>query len=196
MANEFSYPSLFRFNPDDYPTEDCDEQARLQREREIEEGVEAPPGFRPRLTETPSIITPSVINPTAASMVHWSPLGSTTIQSLIQANRGATAAATPGLYTLDDIQHHQLAMLSQPQRIHSQVDYIHCLVPDLQKITACSFYWCKMDRYQAEKLLDGKPEGTFLLRDSAQEDFLFSVSFRKYGRSLHARIEQFNHSFR
>lgn len=37
--------------------------------------------------------------------------------------------------------------------------------------------------------------GTFLLRDSAHEDHLFSVSFRKYDRSLHARIEQFNHKF-
>lgn len=52
-----------------------------------------------------------------------------------------------------------------------------------------------MDRYEAERLLDNKLEGTFLLRDSAQEEFLFSVSFRKYGRSLHARIEQFNHQF-
>lgn len=52
-----------------------------------------------------------------------------------------------------------------------------------------------MDRYEAERLLDGKPEGTFLLRDSAQDEFLFSVSFRKYGRSLHARIEQYNHKF-
>lgn len=34
-----------------------------------------------------------------------------------------------------------------------------------------------------------------MLRDSAQEDFLFSVSFRKYGRSLHARIEHFKHKF-
>lgn len=56
-------------------------------------------------------------------------------------------------------------------------------------------YLGKMDRYEAERLLDGKPEGTFLLRDSAQEEFLFSVSFRKYGRSLHARIEQWNHKF-
>lgn len=77
-----------------------------------------------------------------------------------------------------------------------QVDYVHCLVPDLMQITNCSFYWGKMDRYEAERLLDNKPEGTFLLRDSAQEEFLFSVSFRKYGRSLHARIEQFNHKFR
>lgn len=52
-----------------------------------------------------------------------------------------------------------------------------------------------MDRYEAERLLDGKQDGTFLLRDSAQEEYLFSVSFRKYDRSLHARIEQWNHKF-
>jgi suppressor of cytokine signaling 5 len=82
-----------------------------------------------------------------------------------------------------------------PRTFHTQVDYIHCLVPDLLKITNCSYYWGVMDRYEAEKLLENKPEGTFLLRDSAQEEFLFSVSFRRYGRSLHARIEQWNHKF-
>uniref|UniRef100_A0A8C1ZRG7 Suppressor of cytokine signaling 9 n=1 Tax=Cyprinus carpio TaxID=7962 RepID=A0A8C1ZRG7_CYPCA len=80
-------------------------------------------------------------------------------------------------------------------RIHTQIDYIHCLVPDLLRITNLPCYWGVMDRYQAETLLEGKPEGTFLLRDSAQEDYLFSVSFRRYGRSLHARIEQWNHNF-
>lgn len=79
--------------------------------------------------------------------------------------------------------------------VHTQVDFMHHLVPDLAQITKCSFYWGIIDRYEAEKLLDKKREGTFLLRDSAQEDFLFSVSFRRYNRSLHARIEQFNHRF-
>lgn len=79
--------------------------------------------------------------------------------------------------------------------IHTQVDFRHHLVPDLQQIINSSFYWGVMDRYQAEKLIDNKPEGTFLLRDSAQDEFLFSVSFRRYGRSLHARIEQWNHKF-
>uniref|UniRef100_A0A6A7FUV7 Suppressor of cytokine signaling 5 n=1 Tax=Hirondellea gigas TaxID=1518452 RepID=A0A6A7FUV7_9CRUS len=79
--------------------------------------------------------------------------------------------------------------------VHTQVDYIHCLVPDLLAITSCSFYWGKMDRYEAERLLENRPEGTFLLRDSAQEEYLFSVSFRRYERSLHARIEQSNHKF-
>ncbi|XP_053623498.1 suppressor of cytokine signaling 4-like [Plodia interpunctella] len=80
-------------------------------------------------------------------------------------------------------------------KVHTQVDYIHCLVPDLQQITACAYYWGKMDRYEAERLLENKPEGTFLLRDSAQEEHLFSVSFRKYSRSLHARIEHFQRRF-
>ncbi|XP_061538502.1 suppressor of cytokine signaling 9 isoform X1 [Phycodurus eques] len=79
--------------------------------------------------------------------------------------------------------------------VHTQIDYIHCLVPDLLQITNLPCYWGIMDRYEAEGLLEGKPEGTFLLRDSAQEDYLFSVSFRRYGRSLHARVDQWNHNF-
>ena len=79
--------------------------------------------------------------------------------------------------------------------VHTQVDYIHCFAPDMQQVSACSFYWGVMDRYEAERLLDSKPEGTFLLRDSAQDEYMFSVSFRRYGRSLHARVEQWNHRF-
>ncbi|XP_063080351.1 suppressor of cytokine signaling 4 [Engraulis encrasicolus] len=67
-------------------------------------------------------------------------------------------------------------------------DYI--LVPDLLAINNSACYWGVLDRFQAEALLEGQPEGTFLLRDSAQDEFLFSVSFRRYSRSLHARIEQ------
>ena len=44
-------------------------------------------------------------------------------------------------------------------------------------------------RFVAESELENKPEGTFLLRDSAQPDYIFSVSFRRYARTLHARIE-------
>lgn len=73
--------------------------------------------------------------------------------------------------------------------VHSRVDYLHRLVPGMDAITRCSYYWGKIDRYGAEKLLENKPEGTFLLRDSAQDDHIFAVSFRRFDRSLHARIE-------
>lgn len=89
----------------------------------------------------------------------------------------------------------ELLQLETPPKYHTQIDYIHCLVPDLLQINNNPCYWGVMDKYAAEALLDGKPEGTFLLRDSAQEDYLFSVSFRRYSRSLHARIEQWNHNF-
>ncbi|KAM6459428.1 suppressor of cytokine signaling 4 isoform 1-T2 [Liasis olivaceus] len=89
----------------------------------------------------------------------------------------------------------ELLQLQMPLKYHTQIDYVHCLVPDLLQINNNPCYWGVMDKYAAEALLDGKPEGTFLLRDSAQEDYLFSVSFRRYSRSLHARIEQWNHNF-
>ena len=73
-------------------------------------------------------------------------------------------------------------------RANYQVDYTNYLIPKLKDIFSCPFYWGKMDRYEAEALLANKPEGSFLLRDSAQENYVFSVSFRRYSRSLHARL--------
>ncbi|KAF7400850.1 hypothetical protein HZH66_006034 [Vespula vulgaris] len=167
---------LSRFNPEEFPMEDCDERARLQRAREMEEGVEPPPGYRPNY--------PSGIQ------VHPNGITVDSLAALFQAHAGIQVAALTALSQID------FTLIPNIERpAHTQVDYVHCLVPDLRSITACSFYWGKMDRYEAERLLEGKQEGTFLLRDSAQEEFLFSVSFRKYGRSLHARIEQWNHKF-
>lgn len=154
---------LAKFNPEDYPIEDCDERARLERAREIAEGVDPPPGFSPKHQIELVCHELSLNNLTA----------------LFQSALSLSA----------------LSQIDVPKSVHTQIDYIHCLVPDLLQITSSSFYWGKMDRYEAEKLLENKPEGTFLLRDSAQEEYLFSVSFRKYGRSLHARIEQWNHRF-
>ena len=78
---------------------------------------------------------------------------------------------------------------------HTQIDFTNFLIPGQRDIIQCPFYWGKIDRYQAEALLADKPEGSFLLRDSAQDDFVFSVSFRRYSRSLHARIEEEDHTF-
>ncbi|XP_029156567.1 suppressor of cytokine signaling 5-like isoform X3 [Nylanderia fulva] len=155
---------------------DCDERARIQRAREMEEGVEPPPGYKP--------------NYPTGIQVHPNGITVDSLAALFQAHAGIQAAALTALSQID------FTLIPNIERpAHTQVDYVHCLVPDLRSITACSFYWGKMDRYEAERLLEGKQEGTFLLRDSAQEEFLFSVSFRKYGRSLHARIEQWNHKF-
>ncbi|KAG5874641.1 Suppressor of cytokine signaling 4, partial [Gonioctena quinquepunctata] len=162
--------------------EDCEEAARMARAREIEHGVDAPSSFRSlrRVQLLCSSDEPDsqAAPPRRLQLVCPPDLSVESLRALFQNH--VTLKSCP----LDTI-----------AGCHTQVDFVHCLVPDLLTITNCSFYWGKMDRYEAERLLDGKPEGTFLLRDSAQEEFLFSVSFRKYGRSLHARIEQWNHKF-
>lgn len=61
-----------RFNPDDYPIEDCDETARIQRALEIAEGVEPPPGFMPNVVNAAPLVAsfatvPKTIVPTAES---------------------------------------------------------------------------------------------------------------------------------
>ena len=53
-------------------------------------------------------------------------------------------------------------------QVHTQVDYTNFLIPGQKDIIHCPFYWGKIDRYEAEALLANKPEGSFLLRDSAQ----------------------------
>lgn len=153
---------------EEYMNEDFEDRAYKERAKEIQEGIEPPPGFRPGLQ---------------IQLLEFS-LPKMTIDNLTSLFQRAAMTALTAPHDMDD-----------SHRIHTSIDYIHYLVPDLLQITNCSFYWGKMDRYEAEKLLENRPEGTFLLRDSAQEEYLFSVSFRKYGRSLHARIEQWNHLF-
>lgn len=87
-----------------------------------------------------------------------------------------------------------ILQLETPPKYHTQIDYVHYLVPDLLQINNNPCYWGVMDKYAAEALLEGKPEGTcFTSRFSTGR--LFSVSFRRYSHSLHARIEQWNHNF-
>lgn len=152
--------------PDEFRPDDSDERERAQRALEIQEGVE--------------LATKTDGNAQTQRSSQESCVKCQQKQNQQYKHFGLAQA------TLAD---------GDIPKFHSQDYYCHFLVPDLEKITACCYYWGKMDRYEAEKLLEGKPEGTFLLRDSAQDDYLFSVSFRKYGRSLHARIEQWNHKF-
>jgi len=249
---------LARFNPADYPIEDKDEVARLERAREIAEGIEMeieslPLNYRLQTDEEvnvetstkPSIeaeapeATVSAVQPedlaevqpnsnvsiidgltvllhrslaiSFDSQMAWNVLNHVDLHFLVQHFHWHQHHHGPqGMFTLTPRSIDGTAAANSLgvelevdgeqgseflRQAHTQVDYLHCLVPDLLDITKCSFYWGKMDRYEAERLLENRPDGTFLLRDSAQEEYLFSVSFRRYNRSLHARIEQWNHRF-
>jgi len=214
-----SFVDLSRFNPEDFPCEDIDELMIAQRRTEMERGVElaertspVAAGSRSSHAAYPNVRLPQSRSPspdTAATIWQLSgafqgqcvvttttyPLGSVGENGAGAVIMGADAGIDDDDSRVMDCRSVSYVPAAGVATVHTQVDYIHCMVPDLARITSCGFYWGVMDRYEAERLLDNRPEGTFLLRDSAQDDFLFSVSFRRYGRSLHARIEQWNHNF-
>lgn len=166
-------------------TEDEDDRLRERRRISIEQGVEPPPNALIHTFEVTAQINP--LYKLGPKLAHG-------MNELAGDGRAMLAAADEGEEEDEEVTV-VLPDFRDGFRVHTQIDYIHCLVPDLLQLTQLPCYWGVMDRYEAEALLEGKPEGTFLLRDSAQEDYLFSVSFRRYGRSLHARIEQWNHNF-
>ncbi|XP_070620386.1 suppressor of cytokine signaling 5-like [Erythrolamprus reginae] len=177
------------------PPEDEDDRLRERRRISIEQGVEPPPDALIHTFEVTAQINP--LYKLGPKLAH----GMTELTGPSRAVLTATDEQEEEEEEEEEGEEElESALVALPEvrdglRAHTQIDYIHCLVPDLLQLTHLSCYWGVMDRYEAESLLEGKPEGTFLLRDSAQEDYLFSVSFRRYGRSLHARIEQWNHNF-
>lgn len=203
-AKKFPALDMSKFHPDDYPVDDPDEMMIAQRARDMAEGIEVPPNF-PYHSGLAAAVSSrdltAVSTTTHEAQVISEVSGAMESHCVVTTTYPTvTPAAETGVSYSSESHFSEYGSLTPqgkyvPHTIHTQVDYIHCLVPDLRDITNCSFYWGIMDRYEAEKLLETKPEGTFLLRDSAQEEFLFSVSFRRYGRSLHARIEQWNHHF-
>lgn len=203
LSSEFVMTFRQPINFDElYPVEDIDERRIAQRAREMEEGIEVSelwlPGDASPMLETSASCSTQSLYPIlgATSSGNGATTTTTTNNNTSLGSSYHIAESCYGDFNFSQLEP-KMQTVKQPVYMpyHSQVDFIHCLVPDILHITKCSFYWGVMDRYQAEKLLDNKPEGTFLLRDSAQEEFLFSVSFRRYGRSLHARIEQWNHKF-
>lgn len=195
-----------------YPVNDIDQQRMLNRRREMELGVEvtdrdldvwihkSEAGGENKVTEKVEAICAVVPSRNSQSMGQYPSYGAMGLLS----PQADVPCSSVRLSSVEDLFRSStsslgnspwLPTLTRPLGVHTQVDYKHYLVPNLDDIVSSSFYWGVMDRYEAERLIDKKPEGTFLLRDSAQDDFLFSVSFRRYGRSLHARIEQWNHSF-
>ena len=65
------------------------------------------------------------------------------------------------------------------------------LANELRNLATYGWYWGPVTARQAEQLLDGQPDGTFLLRDSSDDHYFLSLTFRSQGKTLHLRVEHF-----
>jgi len=57
------------------------------------------------------------------------------------------------------------------------------------------WYWGPLTSKETEKILENKEDGAFLVRDSSDDKYLYSLSFRLGGRTLHTRIEYLGNVF-
>lgn len=56
-------------------------------------------------------------------------------------------------------------------------------------------YWGPISGTVAERLLLNEPDGSFLVRDSSDEHYIFSLSFKLSGEVRHVRIEHHSGNF-
>ena len=55
----------------------------------------------------------------------------------------------------------------------------------------CAWYWGALSWDEASMWLSDLPDGSFLVRDSSDDRYILSLSFRSHGRTHHTRIEHY-----
>ncbi|EEC19258.1 hypothetical protein IscW_ISCW013972 [Ixodes scapularis] len=59
----------------------------------------------------------------------------------------------------------------------------------IEKVKDCGWYWGPISGETAERLLSQEPDGSFVVRDSSDEHYIFSLTFKLNGLVRHVRIE-------
>lgn len=99
-------------------------------------------------------------------------------------------------------QHLNFDPLSAPgvSRVYDSVQssgpmVVTSLTEELKKLAKQGWYWGPITRWEAEDKLLDLLDGSFLVRDSSDDRYLLSLSFRSQGKTLHTRIEHSNGRF-
>ncbi|XP_067397272.1 suppressor of cytokine signaling 7 isoform X2 [Emydura macquarii macquarii] len=167
-------------------------------------GREQDSGRKPRLTRTQSAFSP----------VAFSPLFTGETVSLVDVDisqQGLTSPHPPtppppprrSLSLLDAFP--RIVPLRPPETANSQpIQHLQCplyrpnsssFAASLRELEKCGWYWGPMNWEDAEMKLKGKPDGSFLVRDSSDPRYILSLSFRSQGITHHTRMEHYRGTF-
>ncbi|KAF8792775.1 Suppressor of cytokine signaling 7 like protein [Argiope bruennichi] len=80
---------------------------------------------------------------------------------------------------------------SQEDFVRRKMDY----AASIERVKDCGWYWGPISGETAEKLLAGEPDGSFVVRDSSDEHYIFSLTFKLNGLVRHVRIEHDHGNF-
>ncbi|KAM4033854.1 suppressor of cytokine signaling 7 isoform 2-T2 [Anomaloglossus baeobatrachus] len=170
----------------------------MSRDKELELGR------KPRLTRTQSAFSP----------VSFSPLFTGETVSLVDvdiSHRGSCSTHPPtppppprrSLSLLDPLP--RLVPLRPPECAPVPlVQPLQCPIlrqdpssfaASLRELEKCGWYWGPMNWEDAEMKLKGKPDGSFLVRDSSDPRYILSLSFRSQGITHHTRMEHYRGTF-
>lgn len=95
-------------------------------------------------------------------------------------------------WTLEGSQTHLSERDFQPEEFaRRKMDY----AASIERVKDCGWYWGPISGETAEKLLSGEPDGSFVVRDSSDEHYIFSLTFKLNGLVRHVRIEHDHGNF-
>ena len=76
------------------------------------------------------------------------------------------------------------ALSSQPAK-GGLIDF----AASIEKVKSYGWYWGPISREASERLLEPEPDGSFIVRDSSADHYIFSLTFKLNGNVSHVRIE-------
>ncbi|KAK2581058.1 hypothetical protein KPH14_006101 [Odynerus spinipes] len=99
---------------------------------------------------------------------------------------------SPALRTDDERQvtpHTSNVDVESDMAINDESKLKACLTEELLKLSKYGWYWGPISVTEADNKLMSEPDGAFLVRDSSDDRYLLTLSFKSSGKLLHARME-------
>jgi len=73
--------------------------------------------------------------------------------------------------------------------VPSEVSRRTVLANEKFNLARYGWFWGPLTRTEAAERLRDQPDGSFLIRDSSSDRYIFTLSFRSYGKTLHCHIQ-------